>query len=657
MYYVIPLGGIGERFKIAGYTKPKPLVKVMGKEIIYWLLDLMVDNIDDDDEIIIIYNPELEQYNFSDLLHDRYDNKKVIHLYKLTCKTAGAAETLYRFSIQALNLGLNPNSPVLCLDGDNTYNDATIMHLFKKYSGKNFVILAGVSPDTAPVYSYARIENDLIVDIVEKNPISNFVCTGGYGFESLDLLRKYTELLIGDENLKQKGEFYTSGVYKLMLKDNNWVYPVIIDFNDFICFGTPLQVRSFCNNYPVIRANDNKRALEVLRVCFDLDNTLVTYCKTIGDYSTVSPIIKNIQYARYLKRLGHIIIIYTARNMKIQNSNIGKILSNIGKITMDTITKFDIPCDELYFGKPYAHVYIDDLAINPYDNDIEKMLGIYQEKVDTRSFNILEQRTIDIYRKNGCPKVLRGEIHWYNSIPNNIKDMFPLFFEYDIEGYSWYDMEKIKGKIVSYYLVNDSYFKFKNILDAIINSIIRLHNCDIPDDDINIYSCYKSKLILRYNEFDYVKWLGTEAKDFYDILLKDLTIYEENKLGSVGIIHGDPVCTNILINQYGKVKFIDMRGIQGKDLTIVGDKLYDWAKLFQSLCGYDHILFDKKYDYDKFSNIKIYFLQIFREIYDDSYTKWLHVITASLLFTLIPLHKPELSYKYFQLSKDVYEYC
>ena len=39
-----------------------------------------------------------------------------------------------------------------------------------------------------------------------------------------------------------------------------------------------------------------------------------------------------------------------------------------------------------------------------------------------------------------------------------------------------------------------------------------------------------------------------------------------------------------------------MRGSLGKLLTLCGDKLYDLAKIYQSLLGYDFILLDK-YDY------------------------------------------------------------
>ena len=35
---IIPLGGSGQRFK-KEYSKPKALIPVYGKEIIFWLLD------------------------------------------------------------------------------------------------------------------------------------------------------------------------------------------------------------------------------------------------------------------------------------------------------------------------------------------------------------------------------------------------------------------------------------------------------------------------------------------------------------------------------------------------------------------------------------------------------------------------------------------
>jgi capsule biosynthesis phosphatase len=151
--------------------------------------------------------------------------------------------------------------------------------------------------------------------------------------------------------------------------------------------GTPIQLRQFCDNH---NENNTKK-----RICFDLDNTLVTYPKISGDYNTVEPIYKNINYLKYLKKKGNTIIIYTARRMRTHQGNNGKILADIGEITFQTLKKYEIPFDEIYFGKPYADYYIDDLAINCFD-DIEKDMGYYMDKIEPRYFNKIENNSIEI---------------------------------------------------------------------------------------------------------------------------------------------------------------------------------------------------------------------------------------------------------------------
>ena len=75
-------------------------------------------------------------------------------------------------------------------------------------------------------------------------------------------------------------------------------------------------------------------------------------------------------------------------------------------------------------------------------------------------------------------------------------------------------------------------------------------------------------------------------------------------LGKQKMIHGDPVMTNIIINNYGKIKFIDMRGKINNKSTLQGDWLYDWAKLYQSIIGYDFILLNKEIDKDYINKMK-----------------------------------------------------
>ena len=57
MNIIIPLGGKGQRFKDQDYKLPKILIPVLGKEIIFWVIESL--KITKNDTITIIYNNEL----------------------------------------------------------------------------------------------------------------------------------------------------------------------------------------------------------------------------------------------------------------------------------------------------------------------------------------------------------------------------------------------------------------------------------------------------------------------------------------------------------------------------------------------------------------------------------------------------------------------
>jgi len=111
--------------------------------------------------------------------------------------------------------------------------------------------------------------------------------------------------------------------------------------------------------------------------------------------------------------------------------------------------------------------------------------------------------------------------------------------------------------------------------------------------------------------------------------------------------------TNIIINNHDKIKFIDRRGKLGDKETIYGDYLYDWAKLYQSLLGYDLILQDKEVSLNYKKKIIEYFENYFIELFSTEQLKYLKLITNSLLFSLIPLHNNDKCKKYFDLIFEI----
>ena len=613
MNIVIPIGGIGQRFKDEGYLMPKPLINVLGKPMIYKVINSL--NLDKDDNIYIVYNNQLKECNFEDLLKFYFPNKN-IYFISLDFLTRGAAETVLT--------GLNElpvkelNKEFLLIDCDTFYEE-DIINIYKSSPNKNLIFnFTDTNPE--PIFSYLEIDkNSKVNSIQEKNKISDHANTGAYGFESGVLLKRYCEQV-----LNLNSELYISYVYNEMLKDNIKIYGQKI--SKFHCVGTPLQLQIYCNK--------NKHQVNTLRICFDLDNTLVSYPKTIGDYSTVEPITKNINFLKFLKELGHTIIIYTARRMRTHSGNVGRVVADISRVTLDTLDKFDIPYDEIYFGKPYANFYIDDLAVNP-SISMNQAIGVYDTEITPRTFNKVEYNQDKVIKTTSNP----GEIYWYQNIPKKCEYMFPKI--YDIIG-NRIIMENIEGVSFSY-LYTNKLLKVEQ-LTSLMTQLQMLHNYQTEVKEYpKVYADYVQKLRDRYNGNRELYNKYTHAESIFKKL--DTLLYDYD--GAVySVIHGDPVFTNVLQTEQG-LKFIDMKGKIGDELTIIGDTYYDLAKVYQSILGYDFILNDIELDNVYISEFKT----AFESLFNKEGLRNLKIITASLFFTLMPLHTEDQDKfaKYFKI--------
>jgi capsule biosynthesis phosphatase len=102
------------------------------------------------------------------------------------------------------------------------------------------------------------------------------------------------------------------------------------------------------------------------RLIVDLDDTISVTVN--GDYRNSQPVFPIIEMLKKYKNKGFEIVIYSSRNMRTYETNVGKIniytLPNI----IEWLQKNDVPFDEVYVGKPWCGFdgfYIDDKAIRP----------------------------------------------------------------------------------------------------------------------------------------------------------------------------------------------------------------------------------------------------------------------------------------------------
>lgn len=391
MIVIIPLGGIGNRFKKENYTKPKALIDILGKPILYYL----IENINSSIELLYIpYNKEYEKYDFENLLIHDFPNIRFKFL-KLEKNTLGAAHTI---NIALNNLDIK-DMPILCLDSDAFYTDDIV----KLWNSEN-KIFNFIDTQENPIFSYIKLDKEnYIVDIKEKEKISDLACSGAYGFNSYKQLLKYTQKIL-DNNIRQKDEFYTSGVIYQMIQDNIQFKNHSIDLNNFFSIGTPIQVNEFIENkvWDILNNNNNKNDLMIdghsnFNVnILEINNTYYL-CKSSNHYEDALRLQKQLDKQILYQKLFNNNIPLVNYSSTIQNDK-NFFLMEFKHKTIDIITYF----------KNYSFVNID--------NFVEKIIFIIEDYISKCTFQKINK------------EILSQKI---NNIENNIKNIDKNIFNDD----------------------------------------------------------------------------------------------------------------------------------------------------------------------------------------------------------------------------------
>ena len=99
----------------------------------------------------------------------------------------------------------------------------------------------------------------------------------------------------------------------------------------------------------------------------DLDETISTKVKGLG-YENALPRNAVIEKMRQYREMGFAICIFTARNMRTFNGNLGKINAFTLPVIIEWLHSHNVPYDEIIVGKPWCGhdgFYVDDRALRP----------------------------------------------------------------------------------------------------------------------------------------------------------------------------------------------------------------------------------------------------------------------------------------------------
>lgn len=203
---LIPMSG-NNRLDGDDYYYPKPFIELAGHPMIEWVINCY-SNIPDKKFIFIVNKSDCIQFHLDRVLQLLTEGKSIV--VPLATPTQGAACS----ALLAIDL-IENESPLIIANGDHV-----IRHPLEK-AYESFIqrdLDAGLIcfDSVHPKWSYARIENDLIVETAEKCPISRNAIAGFYYFKhGEDFMTAAMESIAKQSN--SEGPFYVAPILNEMV--------------------------------------------------------------------------------------------------------------------------------------------------------------------------------------------------------------------------------------------------------------------------------------------------------------------------------------------------------------------------------------------------------------------------------------------------------
>ncbi|EKE8974957.1 glycosyltransferase family 2 protein [Campylobacter jejuni] len=235
MNIVIPMAGLGSRFVKAGFDKPKPFIDVLDKPMIVRVLENLQYK---GARYILIARKEhlTKEKKLVDEIKNNF-NVEFMAIDKLTEGTA--CTVLYARKY------INNDTPLMIANSDQIVdiNIADFINdSFKR--GLDGSILTFIDKEKNPKWSFAKLNNDLVVEVKEKEAISEFATVGIYFFnEGKIFVESAIDMII--ENDRVNNEFYTCPVYNYAIKNGAKIGTYNIDFSQMHGIGTPEDLEIF----------------------------------------------------------------------------------------------------------------------------------------------------------------------------------------------------------------------------------------------------------------------------------------------------------------------------------------------------------------------------------------------------------------------------
>jgi len=243
---VIPMAGLGSRFSSMGYTIPKPLLPLMGRAMI----EVVVENlmVGQTSSVTLVASEAHRGY----LENIRRSIEGVassisgasLRVQYLKELSEGPAD-----SVRQCLTSLNLSAPMIVANSDQ-YVVGGIHELYSHLLGNPTENGLLVLEDSDPKWSFARLdEDDIVLEVREKKPISKFATAGIYGFSSPRAFHEALESMDA-ANDRTNGELYVGPTYNY-LESKTKAFHLGTSQDRFFGLGTPADYELFRSRFEI----------------------------------------------------------------------------------------------------------------------------------------------------------------------------------------------------------------------------------------------------------------------------------------------------------------------------------------------------------------------------------------------------------------------
>lgn len=238
MNIIITMAGLGSRFRKAGYTVPKYMIEVNGKNLFQWsMLSLEDFNKQEDVKYIFVVRKEDDSKKFilDETKKMGLTDINVIELDELTDGQATSALLAEKY--------WDENEEMIVYNID-TYVEPNVMK-YEEIKGDGFIPCFNAPGEH---WSFVKLdENGNAVEVREKQRISDNCTIGLYYFKTCKLYKELYKEYYKDESHLEKNEKYIAPLYNYMIEKGMQVNISSLPFDKVHVLGTPEEVEIFKN--------------------------------------------------------------------------------------------------------------------------------------------------------------------------------------------------------------------------------------------------------------------------------------------------------------------------------------------------------------------------------------------------------------------------